>query len=83
MGEAVSVGEFFEFLLTEWHLSPDYILDNWTDELLDLMVKKLVERKRRERQTMRPISSSSSSDNKVPDSMLFARAKNLVKVVKK
>lgn len=34
--------------MTEWHLPPDYIVNNWTDELFDLMVEKLVERKQRE-----------------------------------
>jgi hypothetical protein len=35
-------------LLAEWHLPPDYILNNWTDEMLTLMIEKLVERKQRE-----------------------------------
>jgi len=34
--------------LVEWHLTPEYIIDNWTDEKLDLMAAKLVERKQRE-----------------------------------
>jgi len=83
VGEAVSVGELFEFLLAEWHLPADYILDNWTDELLDLMVEKLVARKQREARIMRSGPSGTSERQKVPDSVLFARAKNLVKVVKK
>jgi len=34
--------------MAEWHVTPDYIVNNWTEELLELMVKKLVERKHRE-----------------------------------
>lgn len=70
--------------MAEWHLPPDYILDNWTDELLDLMVEKLVGRKEREAQEVKPTSLPGDSGGaKVPDSVLFARAGNLIKVVKK
>jgi len=34
--------------MSEWHVTPDYITNNWTDELFDLMVEKLIERKNRE-----------------------------------
>ena len=67
--------------MVEWHVTPDYIVNNWTDELLDLMVSKLVERKQRETQAMQP--SSSREGYKVPDKALFAKGKNLIKVVKK
>ena len=32
----------------EWHLDPVYILDNWTEELLYLMVSKMADRHDRE-----------------------------------
>ena len=32
--------------MSEWHLSPDYIVIHWTDELFNLMVEKLTERKK-------------------------------------
>jgi len=60
--------------MVEWHLPPDYIIDNWTDEKLDLMVEKLVERKRRELDAVRGYST---------DAKLFANAGKLIKVVKK
>lgn len=70
--------------MVEWHVSPDYIVNNWTDELLDLMVEKLVERKQREVQAARPASlQGDSGGHKVPDSILFAHAGNLIRVVKK
>jgi len=69
--------------MTEWHLPPDYIVNNWTDELLDLMIEKLVERKQREIQTVSPSSSGDSRGHTVPDKVLFAKATNLIKVVRK
>lgn len=36
--------------MVEWHVTPDYIVANWTDELLDLMITKMVDRKERERE---------------------------------
>ena len=68
--------------MAEWHQPPDYIVNNWTDELLDLMVEKLVERKAREVRAMSPLPGNSGG-HKVPESVLFARASNLIKVVKK
>jgi len=32
-------------LLLEWHLPPDYIVNNWTHELLNLMVEALIKRR--------------------------------------
>lgn len=33
-------------MLAEWGLDPVYISEHWTDELLELMRRKLIERKR-------------------------------------
>jgi len=35
-------------LLAEWHIPPEYIIENWTQEKFELMVEKLSERKKRE-----------------------------------
>ncbi len=67
-------------MLSEWHLSPDYIVNNWTDELLNLMVEKLSERKQREVST---VGSSAREKPVESEEMFFARAKNLIKVEKK
>lgn len=72
------MGAAFELLMSEWHVTPDYVVNNWTDELLDLMIEKLVERRQCAPKAMRP---GDSGGHKVPDSVLFARAKNLIKVV--
>jgi len=70
----------FEFLLAEWHITPDYIVAHWTDELLDLMTEKLVERKARE---SAPPGAKPLDSGKVSDTALFQKAKNLVRVVKR
>ena len=67
--------------MSEWHITPDYILNNWTDEQLELYVVKLVERKTRA--TQPESSHGNSGGHKVSDSVLFAKAKNLIKVRKK
>jgi hypothetical protein len=66
----------FEFLLSEWGLSPDYIVNHWTHELFDMMVDKLVERKQRESQGVK-------QPGQVKDKELFNRMGKLVKVVKR
>jgi len=70
--------------MSEWHVTPDYIVNNWTDELLDLMMAKLVERKQREVQAMQSASEGrSSGENMVSEDMFFKEARNLIKVVRK
>jgi len=64
----------FEFLLVEWHVTPDYIVVHWTDELLELMADKLRERKERESRAAR------GETEKVPDEVLFNNASNLIEV---
>jgi len=66
-------------MMAEWHVPPDYIINNWTEEMLELMSDKLVERKERENQALR----GSSSSAKVSDATLFNQAGNLIKVVKR
>lgn len=34
----------YELLLAKWYLPPDYIIDNWTDEILQLMTEKFMKR---------------------------------------
>jgi len=62
-------------LLAEWHITPDYIVSNWTEELLELMVKKLVERKQRE-------SDAISGKTSAPVESLETTSRGMVKVVK-
>jgi len=63
--------------MSEWHITPDYIVNNWTDELLTLMIEKLVERKNPEPRESRP-----ERDGMVSDHLLFQKASNLIEVKK-
>jgi len=71
--------------MSEWHLSPDYIVNNWTDELLNLMTEKLSERKRREYDAMKGVSTTlaNSGARVVSNEELFAQMGNKIKVVKR
>ena len=69
--------------MAEWHITPDYITNNWTDELFELMCDKLSKRKKREVETIKGRSSTLSSGvERVSDTELFAKAGHLIKVVK-
>lgn len=71
-------------MAVEWHLPPDYIVKNWTDELLALMCEKLADRKKRELDTIEKYRSKSNrvgNAQEVSKEELFARAKNVIKVV--
>ena len=57
--------------MVEWHVTPDYIVSNWTEELLHLMVEKLNERKKGERDAITEARPDTSS--KVSDTELFNR----------
>jgi hypothetical protein len=39
-----SIGEICELILAEYHLPPEYILENWTEDKLALMLRKRNER---------------------------------------
>jgi len=57
--------------MVEWHVTPDYIVSNWTDELLDLMVDKLNKRKAKE---VAPMGDRATGSHRVSDSQLFQMA---------
>jgi hypothetical protein len=56
--------------MVEWHVTPDYLTTHWTEELLRLMVEKLVARK-----SVKPPpvtgQASKSKDRMVSDEELF------------
>jgi len=69
--------------MSEWHVTPDYIVNNWTDELLNLMVEKLVERRKREIGAVESkVGRLKPTDTKVSDETLFAQLGKKIKVVK-
>ena len=69
--------------MVEWHVTPDYIVNNWTDELLNLMMEKLVERKQREASAVKESGSRSPKDRTVSTETLSAMSGGMIKVVKK
>ncbi len=58
--------------MAEWHITPEYIINNWTDEKLTLMIEKLAERKKRE--------LGKSSDNTVSAEALAAGSHGMIEV---
>lgn len=66
--------------MAEWHLTPEYILDNWTDEELNLMIEKLAERKNRE---YSPPASDGGVEQSVSLETLADMSHGNIKVVKK
>lgn len=68
--------------MAEWHLAPEYIIGNWTDEEFALMCEKLMKRKRREAEMLKvePEVSRRSSSRLIPDSELFRKMGSLVEV---
>ncbi|MCJ7829309.1 MAG: hypothetical protein MUP81_06185 [Dehalococcoidia bacterium] len=61
----------------EWHLPPDYIMSHWTEELLVLMIDKLIERKKKETVALQ----GRSSERVVSDEQFFREAGIKVKKV--
>ncbi|MDD5081782.1 MAG: hypothetical protein PHU08_00270 [Dehalococcoidales bacterium] len=59
--------------MAEWHVTPDYIVTHWTEELLELMISKLTERKTREVEAVKGPKSVNpvSNDQIVSDKALF------------
>ena len=59
--------------MSEWHVTPDYIVNNWTEELWSLMIQKFDDRQELiRRSTGRPKAET------VPDRVLFQKADNLI-----
>lgn len=71
----------YELLLAKWYLPPDYIIDNWTDEMLQLMTLKFMKRVEAIQESLPDSSGSSYEDvRRVSDISLFNRLG--IKIVK-
>ena len=68
--------------MSEWHVTPDYIVTHWTEELLELMISKLTERKQREVEAVKSPKVPVSNDQVVSDTALFAQLGGKLKVNK-
>ena len=62
--------------MVEWHITPDYIVNNWTDELLELMSEKLRDRKEREAKAMR----TGEDPTEVSEEAFLSAASNMIEV---
>lgn len=60
--------------MSEWHITPDYIVNNWTDELFALMIEKLGDRKKMESDAIK------GRDNTVSTETLAARSHGMIEV---
>lgn len=73
-GISLSLAGRFELILFEWHLTPEYILDNWTDEQFELLCEKRNERMIATNDAMARASGESKSSGpakRVSDVELF------------
>lgn len=61
------MGEIYELALIEWGVTPEYINENWTEELLSLLFEKRGQRIER-------ILKNKLGRQKVSDQELFRRA---------
>lgn len=66
--------------MTEWHIDPVYITENWTEEMLGVMVDKLVERKQRELNTL---AGKHQGSEYVSPETLAQVSRGSIKVVKR
>ena len=69
--------------MSGWHLTPEYILDHWTDEKLSLMIEKLVERKERKPIPLDKGMGESFADRSTSIETLSAMSSGMIKVEKK
>lgn len=67
-------------MMAEWHITPDYILNNWSDELFNLMLRKLNERKQRESESYD--GSGEDKGEVVSEEVFLAKAGHMVKAMK-
>jgi len=62
----------FELMMVEWHVTPDYVVNNWTEELFSLMIEKLIKRSKR--------ISGTIPNNTVSAELLAARSRGMIEV---
>jgi len=67
-------------MMAEWHVTPDYICNNWTDEQLELYVEKLIERKERESNAVK--GNQTPNSHSVSPETLAARSRGMIEVIK-
>lgn len=61
----MTLGAVYEIMMVEWGLDPITIIDRWTDEMMDLMLDKLIDRKKREASAIESASSGGSRQDSI------------------
>lgn len=62
--DGATIGNIYYIALAEWHLTPAYINENWTEEMLLLMFQK-------RREYLRPLAQQQEQVTRVSDQELF------------
>lgn len=63
-------------------MAPEYILNNWTDEMFTLMCRKLTERKQREMESIQSPGIIQGGLRKISDSEMFQLLGDRVEIKK-
>ncbi len=66
--------------MVEWHLTPEYIIANWTDEKFSLLIEKLASRKKGYKKDNPQVAQV---DQSVSAEALAATSRGMIKVVTK
>lgn len=57
-------------MLHEWNLTPEYIINNWTDAKFNLMIDALSERLK----PKKTVQSSNQNETRISDKAFFAKS---------
>ena len=68
--------------MVEWGVTPDYIVNNWDEDMLDLMIDRLNQRKQREQEAMQG-RGRNLGKTMVSDTELFAQLGQSIKIERK
>ena len=68
--------------MAEWGVTPDYIVNNWDEDLLDLMIDRLNQRKQREQEAIQG-RSRNLGKTMVSDTELFSQLGGAIKMEKR
>lgn len=75
----MTLGAVYEIMMVEWGLDPIAIVDRWTDEMMDLMLDKLIDRKKQESEA---IESASSGNGSSRDNVQYMSTVDFAKKIK-
>jgi len=68
--------------MAEWGVTPDYIVNNWDEDLLGLMIDRLNQRKQREQEATQG-RGRNLGKTMVSDTELFSQLGDAIRVEKK